>query len=499
MNNTTQQIVLTLNLQIAAIFGSTQAQILNQIQYWISKCGREIKNETGLWIYNSLREWQNQFPYYSESTIRRKFKHLESLGVLKSKKANAKRWNQTKWYSIDETRLSELCSKSLYHTSTHSEIPFVQNEQIDPLKMNKCYKYTKNYLYKSSSKKSSINSFQATSIKEEEILEKTKRRRKEGENKIIPILTKKTSTSNHSNPTAQLNQRALLEREQTTLQAIISTWNKAFSYSLKPIKAYTNRKNSPLLLKLFHTTFGSSLDKWKSYALAVNSSKFLMGEKQTNFKATFSWLIKQDVAQAILAGEYGVGDRELDLNNVKQNIEEQKNNIIKKIDDKLSSMLEKELDIKEEEREFTELITAPDGQRGNDGWWVYSEDKYNLRAKMKSKGVYDGHALDLPQHKKLKESLFKDFLMEKRYGSSRQELRRKAWDCLSTFTPNNCDVISRLREISSEVERHDPHQARPLLECLQLAEAKETDYSSLLEHPHYIVDGTYDKSNKNLQ
>ena len=43
-----------------------------------------------------------------------------------------------------------------------------------------------------------------------------------------------------------------------------------------------------------------------------------MGEKvtKTDFKATFAWLSKLDTIQMILSGEYGVGDRKPDIDNL---------------------------------------------------------------------------------------------------------------------------------------------------------------------------------------
>lgn len=47
-----------------------------------------------------------------------------------------------------------------------------------------------------------------------------------------------------------------------------------------------------------------------------------MGEKETKkgFKAQFGWLIKYDVIDKILGGEYGVGDRTLDQDNISGNV-----------------------------------------------------------------------------------------------------------------------------------------------------------------------------------
>ena len=82
--------------EIAEVIGLEESIVLQQIRYWISKCGKELLGENGLWIYNSAEEWHQQFSYWSLSTVRRVFKSLEKRGLILSKKVNAKKWNHTK-------------------------------------------------------------------------------------------------------------------------------------------------------------------------------------------------------------------------------------------------------------------------------------------------------------------------------------------------------------------------------------------------------------------
>jgi hypothetical protein len=110
--------------------------------------------------------------------------------------------------------------------------------------------------------------------------------------------------------------------EKEIVNKMVYIWNKVFEYSISPIKAYSNKKNQEVLLNLYKTAFSGDLNNWREYACKINSSQFLMGEKKTknNFKAVFSWLIKEETIEKIMNGEYGIGDRELDMNNVTKNI-----------------------------------------------------------------------------------------------------------------------------------------------------------------------------------
>ena len=46
-----------INPIIATIIGQNESILLNQLEYWISKCGRNIDNLDGKWIYNSYKKW----------------------------------------------------------------------------------------------------------------------------------------------------------------------------------------------------------------------------------------------------------------------------------------------------------------------------------------------------------------------------------------------------------------------------------------------------------
>ena len=57
--------------KVTSLLTLNESILLNQVLYWASKCGREIAGLEGTWIYNSLKDWHKQFPYWSLSTLRR--------------------------------------------------------------------------------------------------------------------------------------------------------------------------------------------------------------------------------------------------------------------------------------------------------------------------------------------------------------------------------------------------------------------------------------------
>jgi hypothetical protein len=79
------------------------------------------------WVYNTYKEWQKQFPFWSEPTVKRIVLHLEDMGLLLNGNYNRVGFDQTKWYSIDydalEARGLELTSDEIVRPS----------DQIDPM------------------------------------------------------------------------------------------------------------------------------------------------------------------------------------------------------------------------------------------------------------------------------------------------------------------------------------------------------------------------------
>ena len=109
--------------ELSKFIGKNESILLNQINYWLSKSGREIRELNGKWIYNSLNEWHKQFNYWSLSTLRRTIKSLEKSGILISKKINAKKWNHTKWYSIEYNKLNQLIKHATVRKEEFANLP----------------------------------------------------------------------------------------------------------------------------------------------------------------------------------------------------------------------------------------------------------------------------------------------------------------------------------------------------------------------------------------
>ncbi len=122
---------------LAKEIGLHEAVILQQIHYWLEKSNHLINGCR--WIYNTYQAWQQQFPFLSLSAIRRAIARLEGLQLLKTERFEQRRWNQTKWYSINyqrlEVLLSSICSNQHFQSA--------QIEQLNSSTLSSSFTETK--------------------------------------------------------------------------------------------------------------------------------------------------------------------------------------------------------------------------------------------------------------------------------------------------------------------------------------------------------------------
>ena len=142
-----------------------------------------------------------------------------------------------------------------------------------------------------------------------------------------------------------------------------------------------------------------------------------MGEKETknNFKAVFSWLIKEETIERIQQGEYGVGDRELDMNNVSKNIEVKKEELVSKMDKKISEYMKLNIDDTKERKEFDEYVKTYKNE--------IEDDEYGILGVIKSISYYS--LFKISKYEGLKESLYESYVMKKYLNITKVEARKR--------------------------------------------------------------------------
>lgn len=134
------EIVLTIRPQFAAMLGLNESVVVQQLHYWLRKaqkgqCGRFVNGH--YWVWNSLSEWLEQFPFFSESTLKRVFSKLQKYEIISVEQFDGA--NRTNFYRIDYENLDKFLenaqkSHEVKMTSC-GKTPSGQNDLMEEVKM----------------------------------------------------------------------------------------------------------------------------------------------------------------------------------------------------------------------------------------------------------------------------------------------------------------------------------------------------------------------------
>ena len=172
---------IVINRDLAELVGLNESIILQQINYWTQDINKS-KGEDSVnykddhyWTFNTYAEWQEQFPFWSISTIKRTIKKLEKRELIVTGNYNRMKIDRTKWYRIKYKNLDELC-----HFAEGQNEQFSWSDWADHLSnMNK--PITRDYLTEVTNREkekmcgnsdSHIHSYSFTDEKPQKLLEK---------------------------------------------------------------------------------------------------------------------------------------------------------------------------------------------------------------------------------------------------------------------------------------------------------------------------------------
>lgn len=130
---------------LAVAIGLNEAIVTQQIHYWLKNIEKgRVRNEVEynyhchggrVWVYNTISDWQEQFPFWCEETVRRILKKLKESGVLLTGNYNRLRYDQTKWYSLDYQKIDELVKTAVEKRKNSSQhlVGMENNKASGPL------------------------------------------------------------------------------------------------------------------------------------------------------------------------------------------------------------------------------------------------------------------------------------------------------------------------------------------------------------------------------
>ena len=96
---------LVLLPSLAVKLGLNQAIVIQQIHYWLQTSKTKINDKK--WVYNTIDEWHEQFPFFSKSTLERAISSLVKDGFLIVEKLSGNKSDRTNYYTIDYVKLNE--------------------------------------------------------------------------------------------------------------------------------------------------------------------------------------------------------------------------------------------------------------------------------------------------------------------------------------------------------------------------------------------------------
>lgn len=128
---------IVINPDLAYSIGLNEAIALQQVNYWLKETTSGLERDGVRWIYNTTEQWLEQFPFWSESTLKRTFTRLKSLGVLKIEQLNKSQRDMTNYYTINYE--SELLDEVKVTKSKGAKcaLPSGQNDTMEEVNMKR--------------------------------------------------------------------------------------------------------------------------------------------------------------------------------------------------------------------------------------------------------------------------------------------------------------------------------------------------------------------------
>lgn len=125
---------IVISPDLAYSIGLNEAIVLQQVHYWLKETTSGMEHDGARWIYNTSEQWLEQFPFWSESTLKRTFTNLKKLGLLRIEQLNQSQRDMTNFYTINYE--SDLLDEVKVTSSMKSKraTPSVQNDQMEQVK-----------------------------------------------------------------------------------------------------------------------------------------------------------------------------------------------------------------------------------------------------------------------------------------------------------------------------------------------------------------------------
>jgi len=92
---------LVISPALAQRIGLNEAIVLQQICYWLEDTTSGVEHDGKRWIYNTIEEWTEQFPFWSEKTVKRALTSLKAHGLIYVEQLKKTQHDRTNFYAIN--------------------------------------------------------------------------------------------------------------------------------------------------------------------------------------------------------------------------------------------------------------------------------------------------------------------------------------------------------------------------------------------------------------
>lgn len=73
---------LVISPELACWIGLNEAIVLQQICYWLEDTTAGVDHDGRRWVYNTIEDWNEQFPWWSSDTVKRALTSLKKSGLI---------------------------------------------------------------------------------------------------------------------------------------------------------------------------------------------------------------------------------------------------------------------------------------------------------------------------------------------------------------------------------------------------------------------------------
>ena len=92
---------LVISPVLACRIGLNEAIVLQQICYWLEDTTSGVDHDGRRWVYNTIDEWTEQFPFWSEKTVKRALSSLRGMGLIYVEQLKKTQHDRTNFYAIN--------------------------------------------------------------------------------------------------------------------------------------------------------------------------------------------------------------------------------------------------------------------------------------------------------------------------------------------------------------------------------------------------------------